>query len=98
MKNGNRPYLPTYLDEADIILLLISSDFIHSDFCYSVELQKALEKQRAGKAEVLPILLRQVDWEASPFSHLSVLPANAKPVNIWPNLDEAFVEVVKGIK
>src|SRR5438270_4027421 len=85
------------LDDADIILLLISSDFISSNYCYRVELEKALAKQRAHEADVLPILLRHVDWKGSRFSHLPVLPANAKPVNAWPDRDEAFAEVVKGI-
>ncbi len=86
------------LDEADIILLLISSDFFSSAHCYDVELPKALEKQRSGQAEVLPILLRPVDWEESPFSHLPVHPANGMAINTWPNLDAALLEAVKGIK
>jgi tetratricopeptide (TPR) repeat protein len=85
------------LEGADIILLLISSDFISSNYCYSVELEKALAKQRAHEADVLPILLRHVDWKGSLFSHLPVLPSNAKPVNAWSDPDEAFVEVVNGI-
>src|SRR6266487_4558204 len=52
-----------HLNEADIILLLISPDFMASDYCYSVEMKRALERHKAGEAYVIPIILRPVDWE-----------------------------------
>src|SRR5438046_426041 len=62
------------LNTASLILLLISSDFLASDYCYGVEMQYALERQHAGIAHVIPILLRPVDWQGTPFYHLQYLP------------------------
>jgi len=62
------------LDSADLLLLLVSADFVHSDYCYGVEMQKALELHRTGKMRVLPLLLRPVDWQDAPFADLQMLP------------------------
>ena len=62
--------IDAHLNTAHVILLLISSDFIASDYCYDVEMQRAMERHEAGEARVIPVILRPVDWEAAPFSHL----------------------------
>src|SRR5947209_5276251 len=46
------------LDLAEIIILLISSSFIASDFCYCIEMKHALERHDAGLATVIPVILR----------------------------------------
>jgi len=86
------------LKAADIILLLVSPDFMDSDYCYSLELKEALEKYRMKRVEVLPVLLRPAYWEESFFGHLQPLPRNAQPVSTWKYPDAAFVDVVKEIK
>src|SRR6185437_14252231 len=69
-----------HLNEAEVILLLISADFIESDYCYSVEMKKALERHKTGEACVIPVILRPVDWEGTPFSTLQPLPTDGVPV------------------
>jgi eukaryotic-like serine/threonine-protein kinase len=86
-----------YLNEASIILLLISSDFLASDYCYNIEMQQALERQKAGEARVIPIILRPVDWQNAPFAYLQCLPLNGKPVIEWENQDAAFLDITKSI-
>src|SRR5919199_358562 len=86
-----------HLDSADIILLLISSDFIHSDYCYDIEMARALERHGKGEARVIPIILRPCDWERTQFAHLQALPAGAKPVTSWSNQDEALLSAAQGI-
>ncbi len=87
------------LESADIILLLISSDFLASDYCYNIEMQKAFERHQQGLSLVIPILLRSCAWEDSPFKHLQVLPRDGNFIfNKNRDTDEAFTEVVKGIK
>src|SRR5262249_46305512 len=90
--------IDTQLTTASIILLLISPDFIASDYCYGVEMKQALERHTAHQARVIPIILRPVDWKGTPFAQLQCLPTNARPVCIWHNRDEAFLEVVRGIR
>lgn len=83
---------------ASIILLLITPDFLASDYHYEIELEHALARHEAGEARVIPILLRPVDWEGARFAKLQYLPRNGKPVTRWKNRDEAFREIAKGIR
>ncbi len=93
-----RPLLMQHMNTDQIILLLISSDFMASDFCYSIEMLRALERHKAKQARVLPILLRPTDYDGAPFEELEMLPTKAKAISTWANRDEAFLDVVKGIK
>ena len=86
------------LKDADVVLLLISADFIASDYCYGKELEHALEKHREGKALVVPIILRPADWSEAPFAKFQALPKDAMPVTTWKNEDEAWLDVAKGIR
>lgn len=88
----------SHLEDAQIILLLISPDFIASDYCYGVEMKKAMERHESGHSFVIPIILRPVTWEDTPFQKLQVLPTSKKPVTRWRNLDEAFLNVANGIR
>ena len=89
-----------HLKAADIILLLVSPDFIASDYCYGKEMQQAMERHRCGEALVIPILLRPVYFEGTPFGKLEVLPTDAKPIMgpDWYSLDVAFYDVAEGIR
>jgi hypothetical protein len=86
------------LQEADIILLLISADFLASDYCFDIEMKTALERHTAGDALVIPIILRPVDWQATPFGALQALPRDGKPVTTFENLDVALQHVAAGIR
>jgi len=85
------------LKRADLILLLISPDFLASDYCYRKEMLYALTRHASGEAKVLPILLRPVHWKDAPFSHIQALPKDALPVTRWPDRDEAFSDIARGI-
>lgn len=86
------------LETADIILLLVSSDFLASDYCYDIEMTQAMARHTAGVARVIPIILRPCDWHDAPFGKLLATPTDGKPVTRFPTLDDAFVEVVAAIK
>ncbi|MCB0171195.1 MAG: SUMF1/EgtB/PvdO family nonheme iron enzyme [Anaerolineae bacterium] len=81
------------LHTADIILLLISPDFIASDYCYDIEMKKAMARHEAGEAVVIPIILRPCRWKYAPFGQLQALPKDAKPVSRWADSDDAFDNV-----
>jgi len=87
-----------HLNTDQIILLLISADFIASDFCYSVEMVQAIARHDANQARVLPIILRPTDWQGAPFAKLQVLPTGGKAVTSWPTHDDAFLNIVQGIR
>lgn len=87
-----------HLESAGIILLLISADFIDSDYCYDIELKRAMERHAEGKARVIPVILRSCDWSSAPFGRLQALPKNARPIENWDRRDDAYTDVVTGIK
>jgi TIR domain len=87
-----------HLEQASIILLLVSADFLASDYCYKNEMMRALERHDAGQARVIPIALRPADWKGLPFASLQVLPTDTRAITLWDNEDAAFVDVVAGIR
>jgi tetratricopeptide (TPR) repeat protein len=85
-----------HLEQATLILLLLSPDFLDSDVCYAMQ-QRAMEKHRKQEASVIPIVVRPCDWEET-FKFLEVLPTNHKPITSWSNRDQAFLDVVRSIR
>jgi TIR domain len=88
-----------HLNEADIILLLVSPDFMNSDYCYSIEMQQAIERHERGEVCAIPVILRAVSWQGV-LGKLQALPTDAKPVisASWHNIDEALLDVAEGIR
>jgi hypothetical protein len=86
------------LNRADVVVLLLSPDFLASDYCYGVEMERALERHRAGDARVVPVVVRPCDWKYEPIQELQMLPTGAKPVTEWPNRDRAWLDVATGIR
>ncbi len=86
------------LAASHISLLLVSADFLHSDYCYKKEMARALERDKAGEARVIPVIIRPVDWKGAPFRNLKALPKDGKPVTKWGNRDEAWANVAEGIR
>lgn len=87
-----------HLDESDVILLLVSPDFLASPYCYDVETRRAVERQEAREATVIPVILRPCEWERAPFGRLNALPTDGKPISRWNDLDDAYLDVVRGIR
>lgn len=90
-----------HLNTASIVLLLVSPDFLASDYCYSIEMKRALERHQAKEAHVIPVILRPVDWHEAPFSTLQALPSGGKSITSWSGphgRDAAFTNVAKGIR
>src|SRR5260370_1112940 len=90
--------IDTHLTTAQIILLLISPDFIDSNYCYSIEMKRALERHEKGEARVIPIILRPTDWQTTPPGELQALPTGAKPITSALNRDDALLDVAKGVR
>lgn len=86
------------LNAADVILLLVSADFLASSYCYDVEMQRAMQRHEAREARVIPVILRHCDWHSAPFGKLLAAPKDGKPIKAWSDVDEAFLDVVKQIR
>ena len=90
--------IDAHLNSAAVILLLVSADFLASDYCYDLEMNRALERHDAGDARVIPVILRSVDWRGALFAKLQALPKDGMPVTSWPDQDEAFTDIARGIR
>ncbi|MBX3517233.1 MAG: SUMF1/EgtB/PvdO family nonheme iron enzyme [Rhodospirillales bacterium] len=86
------------LSTADIVLLLVSPSFIASEYCWSVEVTKALERHERGEAVVVPVMLRPCRLSITPFAKLQAVPKDAKPVTEWPNQDTAFDDIAAKVE
>jgi hypothetical protein len=91
-------HINTRLNDADVILLLVSASFIASNYCWNKEVREALERHKAGMVQVIPIILKPVHWQDTPLGQLQALPTGTKPVTQWNDLDTAFDDVVRGIR
>ena len=90
--------IKTSLEQAEIVIFLISADFIASNYINDVEINNALIRYKDGKQIIIPILVRACDFSSLHLSRFQALPTGAKPITSWENLDEAWLNVTKGIK
>lgn len=86
------------LEGADVILLLVSADFLASWYCYSIEMKRALERHAEGTARVIPVILEPCDWHTAPFGKLLAVPKDGKAVTTWANQAEAWTDAVRQIR
>lgn len=90
--------IDSHLNSADIILLLISPNYLASKYCSDIEMKRAIERHELGEARVVPVILGDVkNWETTPFAKFQVLPEHAKPILKWRNRDDAFKNIADGI-
>jgi tetratricopeptide (TPR) repeat protein len=86
------------LDSSDIVLLLVSPAFMSSDYCYSVEMARALQRHESRVARVIPVILRPVEWKTTIIGQLQALPSDGKPITLWRNRDKAYQDVTRGLQ
>ena len=86
------------LESADVILLLVSADFIASKYCFSLEMKRALERHDEGTARVIPVILSSCDWHTAPFKKLLAAPKDGKAVTSWANQEEAWTDVARQVR
>jgi len=90
--------IDAHLEEAEIVLLLVSPDFIASDYCYDVEMSRAMERHKSGHARVVPVILRPCDWHDTPFGKLLAVPKDGMPIMKYPSRDDAFLEIALAVR
>jgi hypothetical protein len=87
-----------HVETDDIVLLLVSADFLASDYCYDKEMARAMARHEAGEAIVIPVILRACDWHGAPFGRLNATPPDGRPVTQYPDRDQALLEVAKSVR
>ncbi len=89
--------IKTHIHSANIILLLVSADSLASDYFYNQEMSDALKRHEKGDAIVVPVILRDCNWELTQLRPLQALPKDAKPISLWNEPDAAYASVVRGL-
>ncbi|NKL39163.1 toll/interleukin-1 receptor domain-containing protein [Rhizobium sophorae] len=87
-----------HINTDDIILLLVSADFLASDYCYDIEMKRAMERHERKEAIVIPVILRACDWKHAPFGKLKGVPEDGRPVTQWTDIDAALLEVAQAVR
>ncbi len=87
-----------HLTEAHIILVLISPDFLASNYCQRIEVSQAIERHRRGEIRIIPVLLRPTVLEGTLFAGLQALPSNGTPLSQWDDKDAACVQIVEDVR
>jgi len=82
------------LAEADIILFLVSPDFLATNYIWDVEIKAAIERDKRGEVTAIPIILRPSDWSDTPLGKLSAVPEKGEPISMAEDRDDAFLRVV----
>lgn len=86
------------LEQAEVVLFLVSSDFLASDYIHDVEIKKTIERYQQGLVRIIPVIVRPCDFESLSLNRYQALPEGARAISLWPNRDEAYVDIVKKIK
>jgi hypothetical protein len=85
------------LEEAQVILLLISASFLASDYCWRVGIRDAIKRHEGKHARVIPVILRDVAWDGPPLDKLQSLPDGVKPITSWKPPDKGYKNVADGV-
>lgn len=86
------------LEQAEVVLFLVSSDFLASEYINDVEIKKTIERHSQGRVRIIPIILRPCDFDSLPIKRYQALPEGARAISLWENKDEAYLNIVNRIK
>ena len=90
--------IKTQLAQADIILLLVSANFIASEYIWKVEITQAMKRHDNKEVVVVPVFIKPCDWKGMPFEKLQGLPKDAIPVTKHNDRDEVLMTIAKSIR
>ncbi len=86
------------LESSELFLLLVSPDFLASDYCVEREMGRALKRHRSGEAKVVPIIVEPCDWSSTPLRNLKALPSEGNPISEWTNENTAYLDIVQELR
>jgi len=86
------------IENADIVILLVTADFVASAFCFEKELATALRRHQEGHVRIVPVLVKPVDFAHMPFGRFQALPRDLRPISTWGDADTAWLEVAHGVR
>jgi hypothetical protein len=86
------------MESADIVLLLVSAAFLGSEFCYGVELDRAIQRSQSGDAVVIAVMLTPCVVEGTPIAKLQLIPEDGRPITEWPNREKGFKDAAERLR
>ena len=86
------------IESSELFLLLVSPDFLASDYCVEKEMKMALGRHHSDDAKVVPIIIEPCDWAHTALGNLKALPRDGKPISEWPNKNSAYLDVVQELR
>jgi len=90
--------IKSQLADADVIIFLISPDFIASEYIHKVELKNAVKRHNESEVIIIPVVIRPCDFSSLEIKKFQALPKGAKPISKWEDKDDAWLDVLQGIK
>jgi hypothetical protein len=87
-----------WLDEANVIIILVTANYLASDLLCLGEVERAMERHESDEVRVIPVIIGHCDWTTAPFAKLKPLPTGGKPVSAWSDKAEAWTDVARGIR
>ena len=101
-----KPHIDSRLNQTDIFLLLVSVDFINSEFIKQVEFKAAIDRHKENKSVVIPVIIDYCQWDLDidleeytfNLKNLQVLPDEGKPIGDWKTPEQAFNNIAAGVR
>lgn len=82
----------------DIIIFMLSSDFLDSYYCYDIEMKKAIEREKRGECKIIPVIVRACMWDETPLKNFLAFPKDGKSIEQYERKDDAYLEIAKGVR
>jgi len=86
------------LNTSDIIIFMLSSDFLDSYYCYDIEMKKAIEREKRGECKIIPVIVRACMWDETPLKNFLAFPKDGKSIEQYERKDDAYLEIAKGVR
>jgi len=93
-------HIQAAMGEAQLFIFLISASFINSNYCFETEFARACQRHDAGEVIIVPVILRECDWNIPELRRFKALPQDGKAVisRHWHTQDEAFANIAEGLR
>jgi hypothetical protein len=101
-----KPHIESRLEHTDVFLLLVSVDFMNSEFIHQVEFKFAIDRHKSNKSIVIPVIINYCQWDVDihfkeytfNLSELQVLPQEGKPIDDWRTPAQALNDIARGVR
>jgi len=87
-----------HLKESNVFIAVTSPDFLDSEYCFDIEMSKAIEDHHAGQIRIIPLIVEPCDWLNSPLKDFRATPRDGKPISDWSNINSAYLDIITDLR